>query len=123
MKYLEALLARDAARVEAGGDRPGTPRPAADNTAKSPEATDGTTFVGNVASPLAHDPADRALADGDGRPVAAGEMDAPDLSAWGPEEFQERAAIMEFDGGLDRAEAERRALVEVLGGGRTAGDA
>jgi hypothetical protein len=31
--------------------------------------------------------------------------------------FQERAAIMEFDGGLSRAEAERRAYLEVTNHG------
>ena len=30
-------------------------------------------------------------------------------------EFEERAAIMEFDGGLSRAEAEHRAAIEVFG--------
>lgn len=29
-------------------------------------------------------------------------------------EYEERAAILEFDGGLDRAEAERRAELEII---------
>lgn len=29
-------------------------------------------------------------------------------------EFEERAAILEYDGGLSREEADRRALVEIL---------
>ena len=33
------------------------------------------------------------------------------------EMFEERAAIMEYDGGLTREEAERRALIEVLARG------
>lgn len=32
------------------------------------------------------------------------------------EAFEERAAVMEFDGGLTRAEAEWRAYLEVTGG-------
>lgn len=37
-----------------------------------------------------------------------------DLTPEELEEFEERAGIMEFDGGLPRAEAERRALAGVL---------
>lgn len=33
------------------------------------------------------------------------------------EEFEERAAIMEFCGGMTRAEAERQALIRVYGAG------
>jgi hypothetical protein len=39
-----------------------------------------------------------------------------DVAAWpedAREHFEERAAIMEYDGGLTRAEAERRAEAEV----------
>jgi hypothetical protein len=36
-------------------------------------------------------------------------------SAAQQERYEERAAIMEFDGGLTRAEAERRAREEVYG--------
>lgn len=37
-----------------------------------------------------------------------------DLTDYERELFEERAAIMEFDGGLERSEAERKALAEVI---------
>ena len=39
------------------------------------------------------------------------------------ERFEERAAIREYDGGYDRAEAERLALADVLEASRRAGQA
>ena len=38
----------------------------------------------------------------------------PALSELEREAFEERAAIMEYDGGLSRAEAESRAMAEVI---------
>jgi len=57
-----------------------------------------------------------------GRSTSRGPRERQRLLAHSPEEllkvgvaWQERAAIMEFDGGLDREEAERLAREDVLG--------
>jgi hypothetical protein len=44
-----------------------------------------------------------------------------DLTTEEREAYEERAAIMEYDGGLPRAEAERLAMEEVVGRRRVAG--
>jgi hypothetical protein len=46
--------------------------------------------------------------------LSQGSVDVSGLSSDQREAFEERATIMEFDGGLPRADAERAALVNVL---------
>jgi hypothetical protein len=60
-------------------------------------------------------PESETVASGDREPEAA--PHAPDdLSPDERDQYEERAAILEYDGGFPKPEAERRARLEIVGG-------
>ncbi len=109
MKYLNALIAREAAREASLAQGAGSSRPTTDITAKSPEGGESEPFVGNVSAPPASLVAESPTIGPEAPPTAEAPVGlSGPVTRWS-EDTEERAAIMEFDGGLDRAEAERRA--------------
>jgi hypothetical protein len=113
MRYFEALLSRESARTRTVGLASGGDKPAPDKSDNSPAAPHRTALVGYVGAPEARPPTYLSDPDPDCRRACARSEWLFDASWWGVEDFEERAAILEYDGGLDRAVAERLAIDEI----------
>lgn len=113
MKYLEALLTRKAE----GSLRPAAPvvsrRAGADITAKSPGSSPEHPSGGFVSPGAEHLACNWPAPPPPEWPRIEADLGPGDAFGERIEAFEERAAIMEFDGGLPRDEAERRADSEL----------
>lgn len=113
MKYLEALLARRAEGSDRPAASPTSRRVGTDKTDKSPALASADPFVGFVGAAPEHLAGCRPDPPPPGWPPTEGDR-GPALAADSRvEAFEERAAILEYDAGIPREEAERRADPEV----------